>query len=121
MQLGNAGHCIRQAWILVSLEIVAFSLPANGFIIHSCKTHSFSLTLHILTHAPPPPSSQLERYAYILDLYMSYGLNVMLVGEQGTGKTSFVEVQVLPARFECSAGDGLVVLSQERMMTSLLQ
>ena len=113
MQLGNVGHCIRQPWILVSLEIVAFSLPGNGFIIHTCKTHSFSLTLHILTHAPPPPS-QLERYAYILDLYMSYGLNVMLVGEQGTGKTSFVEVQVLLARFECR-----VVLSQKRMMTLL--
>jgi len=107
--------------MLVSLEIVAFSLPANGFIIHTCKTFFLHHTSHthtcMHTHAPP---SQLERYAYILDLYMSYGLNVMLVGEQGTGKTSFVEVQVLLARFEYSAGDGLVVLSQERMMTSLL-
>ena len=33
----------------------------------------------------------MERYAYIIDLYLSYGLNVMIIGEEGTGKTSFVE------------------------------
>ena len=36
-------------------------------------------------------SSQIERFAYIVDLYLSYGLDVMIVGQRGTGKTSFVE------------------------------
>lgn len=33
----------------------------------------------------------MERFAYIVDLYLSYGFDVMLVGQAGTGKTSFVE------------------------------
>ena len=33
----------------------------------------------------------MERFAYIVDLYLSYGLDVMIVGQEGTGKTSFVE------------------------------
>ena len=36
-------------------------------------------------------SLQIERFAYIADLYLSYGLDVMIVGQQGTGKTSFVQ------------------------------
>ena len=36
-------------------------------------------------------SLQVERFAYIVDLYLSYGLDVMIVGQRGTGKTSFVE------------------------------
>ena len=36
-------------------------------------------------------SSQIEQFAYIVDLYLSYGLDVMIVGQRGTGKTSFVE------------------------------
>lgn len=35
---------------------------------------------------------ELERTAYVADLYLSYGHNVLIVGEQGTGKTAFVEV-----------------------------
>ncbi len=38
--------------------------------------------------------SQLERFAYVADLYLSFGLNVMIVGSQGTGKSSFVQVGV---------------------------
>ena len=34
---------------------------------------------------------QVERLSYIVDLYLSYGLDVMVVGQPGTGKTSFVE------------------------------
>ena len=37
---------------------------------------------------------QLERYAYICDLYLSYGNSVILVGDQGSGKTSFVKVML---------------------------
>ena len=33
----------------------------------------------------------MERFAYIVDLYLSYGLDVMILGQEGTGKTSFVE------------------------------
>ena len=38
------------------------------------------------------PIPELTRLAYIVDLYLSYDLNVLLVGEPGTGKTAFVEV-----------------------------
>lgn len=34
---------------------------------------------------------QLERFVYIADLYISYGFDVILTGERGTGRTSFVE------------------------------
>jgi hypothetical protein len=43
-------------------------------------------------------SLQIERFAYIVDLYLSYGLDVMIVGQRGTGKTSFVE-NLIHSRF----------------------
>jgi len=33
----------------------------------------------------------VDRYAFISDLYLSYGLDVMLVGERGAGKSSLVD------------------------------
>lgn len=36
---------------------------------------------------------KLERYAYIVDLYMSRGKHVLLMGEEGSGKTTFVQVR----------------------------
>ena len=38
---------------------------------------------------------ELERIAYIADLYLSYGHNVLIVGHRGMGKTAFVEVYIL--------------------------
>lgn len=32
----------------------------------------------------------MERFAYLADLYISYGFDVILTGERGTGRTSFV-------------------------------
>lgn len=40
-------------------------------------------------------TSELTRLSYVVDLYLSYNHNVMLVGEQGTGKTAFVEVYIM--------------------------
>ncbi len=34
---------------------------------------------------------QLDRYTYIIDLYLSYGFNVMIIGDKGSGKSSLVE------------------------------
>ena len=36
-------------------------------------------------------SVQLDRYTYIIDLYISYGFNVMIVGGKGSGKSSLVQ------------------------------
>ena len=33
---------------------------------------------------------QLDRFAYLADLYISYGFDVIMTGERGTGRTSFV-------------------------------
>ena len=33
---------------------------------------------------------QLERFSYLADLYLSYGFDVVLTGERGCGRTSFV-------------------------------
>ena len=38
---------------------------------------------------------QLERLSYITDLYLSYGCHILLVGEEGCGKTSFLNVSIL--------------------------
>jgi hypothetical protein len=32
----------------------------------------------------------LDRFAYLTDLYISYGFDVILIGERGSGRTSFV-------------------------------
>lgn len=38
------------------------------------------------------PTPELTRVAYVAELYLSYGYNVLLLGDRGSGKTSFVEV-----------------------------
>lgn len=43
-------------------------------------------------HSNYIPTPELSRVAYVAELYLSYGYNVMLVGERGSGKTSFTEV-----------------------------
>ena len=35
---------------------------------------------------------QLERYSYITDLYQSNGYHVLLIGDNGSGKSSFLNV-----------------------------
>ena len=38
------------------------------------------------------PTPELSRVAYIAELYLSYGHNVLLLGEKGSGKTSIIQV-----------------------------
>lgn len=38
------------------------------------------------------PTTELSRVAYIVEVYLSHGLNVILLGEKGSGKTSLIEV-----------------------------
>ena len=40
------------------------------------------------------PTSELSRVAYIAEVYLSYGHNVLLLGDRGSGKTSFIEVHI---------------------------
>ena len=35
---------------------------------------------------------ELSRVAYVAEVYLSYGHNVFLLGERGSGKTSFTKV-----------------------------
>ena len=39
------------------------------------------------------PTPDLSRVAYVAELYLSYGHNVLLLGDRGSGKTSFIEVK----------------------------
>ena len=43
-------------------------------------------------HSGYIPTPELNRIAYVVEVYLSYGYNVMLLGEKGSGKTSFIEV-----------------------------
>ena len=50
------------------------------------------------------PTSELSRVAYIAEVYLSYGHNVLLLGDRGSGKTSFIEVGSVHCTIEIIEG-----------------
>ena len=44
-------------------------------------------------HSGYVPTPELTCVAYIAEVYLSYGYNIVLLGESGSGKTSFTEVR----------------------------
>lgn len=45
-------------------------------------------------HSGYVPTAELSCVAYIAELYLSYGYNVMLMGERGSGKSSLAQVHI---------------------------
>ena len=113
------GHCAcGSLWVRISLmhsEVASFDefareqigdmpfsvpLPEEGSVFDyylDLKTYQFLLWSTRKTKENKKTSgfvatTELTKLSYIVDLYLSYNYNVMLVGEQGTGKTAFVEV-----------------------------
>ena len=80
-------------------------MPLSVFLPHEGSVFDFYLNLKTYKFEPWSerknrsaknssyiPTPELSRVAYVAELYLSYGYNVMLMGERGSGKTSFVEV-----------------------------
>ena len=44
-------------------------------------------------HTGYVPTPELSCVAYIAEVYLSYGYNIVLLGESGSGKTSFTQVR----------------------------
>lgn len=61
-----------------------------GVILLYLRFDNIDCIVFMMIIIPLPPPSQLERFSYITDLCVSYGLDVILTGDRGTGKTSFV-------------------------------
>ena len=81
---------------------ISVSFPADGSVFDyylDLQTYRFEPWSKRKSRQAPKHSGyvttpELNRVAYIAEVYLSYGYNVLLLGERGSGKTSFIEVSV---------------------------
>ena len=82
---------------------MSVSFPEEGSVFDyylDLQTYKFELWSNRKGRLAPRsngyiPTPELSRLAYVAEVYLSYGQNVLLLGNRGSGKTSLVEVSTL--------------------------